>query len=78
MRSNQRIGFVQLIVSLFVVLGTATAHAAIICVPSSFDGSCGSSQPTIQAGISAASLLGGDTVLVDNGLYVEAPIIDRS
>jgi hypothetical protein len=66
--------------ALVVVAGlgfASAAPAAIICVPSSFDGACGSDQPTIAAGIAAANVGGGDTVLVDNGLYTGTVTIDR-
>lgn len=64
--------------TLFALCVSASrAEAVTICVPNSFDGSCDSSAATIQLGINAANAGGGDTVLVDNGLYVEAPIIDR-
>jgi hypothetical protein len=66
------------IATLFALGGSASRAAAVtICVPNSFDGSCDSSAATIQLAINAANIGGGDTVLVDNGLYVEAPVIDR-
>lgn len=56
----------------------AVVHAAVICVPNlAVDGSCTASAATISAAIAAASLGGGDTVLVGNGLYAENPVIDR-
>jgi hypothetical protein len=70
-----------LLTALAVVLGDtsgAPVSAAVICVPSSFDGSCTSSALTIQAGISAASAGGGDTVFVDAGTYTELVTIDRN
>src|SRR5262245_53141403 len=56
------------------LLATVPARATVICVPNdAIDGSCtgGAGQPTIQDGIDAANPLGGDTVLVDSGTYVE-------
>jgi hypothetical protein len=56
----------------FVLVGVG------ICVPdTSIDGTCVSAAATIQLGINAANLAGGDTVLVGPGLYAESPTIDR-
>ncbi|MCC6766295.1 MAG: hypothetical protein IT293_16670 [Deltaproteobacteria bacterium] len=55
----------------------APAAAAVVCVPNiGIDGSCTGSAATINAGIAAAAA--GDTVLVDDGTYVEFVVIDRN
>ncbi|TAN52704.1 MAG: hypothetical protein EPN21_03305, partial [Methylococcaceae bacterium] len=53
-----------------LMLFGATAQAARICVPSSFDGSCNSSQASIAAAITAATS-GVDNIYVQAGTYVE-------
>ena len=53
-----------------LMLFGATAQAARICVPSSFDGSCNSSQATIAAAITAATS-GVDDIYVQAGTYSE-------
>ncbi|MCK6555063.1 hypothetical protein L6Q96_10860 [Candidatus Binatia bacterium] len=62
-------------------LGTAVpARAAVVCVPNDgIDGSCtsGLGAATIGAGVALAAAGGGDTVLVDDGAYVENVGIDR-
>ena len=58
-----------------VVLPLASALGAVICVPSSFDGSCASSQATIAAAVVAAA--GGDTVWVAPGTYTEQIIVNK-
>lgn len=66
------------VLGLALCLGAvAPAAATVICVPSSFDASCDTDQPTIAAAVGAASVGGGDTVLVDNGLYTGTVTIDR-
>ncbi|MCC6850656.1 MAG: hypothetical protein IT294_19370 [Deltaproteobacteria bacterium] len=58
-------------------LAAAPTFAAVICVPNiGIDGSCTGSAATINAGIGAASA--GDTVLVDDGTYVEFVVVDRN
>jgi len=53
-----------------------SADAAVVCVPSSFDGTCDSSAATIAAGITAASA--GDTVYLNAGIYTEFVVVNKN
>ena len=64
-----------LVAVVIVVLPLASALGAVICVPSSFDGSCTSSQGTIAAAVTAA--VGGDTVWVAPGTYTEQIVVNK-
>jgi len=60
--------------------GAAPVRAAVVCVPNDgIDGSCtsGLGAVTIGGGVTLANIGGGDTVLVDDGTYVENVTIDR-
>ena len=67
-----------LLLTSVVLVAARPARAAVICVPNTgVDVSCTSSATSIGAAIAAANVLGGDTVLVAPGTYLESPIIDR-
>jgi len=77
MRSRFYRSLVFGLASVIVALAAPAARAATICVPSiGIDGSCTGFAATINAGIGGASA--GDTVLVDDGTYVEFVLIDRN
>jgi len=78
MRRPVRRAFATMLTTLAVVYAAAAAEAAVICVPSiAIDGSCTAAAASINAAIAAANAGGGDTVLVDDGAYVENVVIDR-
>ena len=65
------------LIAALAMLAAAPALAAVVCVPNiGIDGSCTGAAATINAAIGAAS--SGDTVLVDDGTYVEFVIVDRN
>ena len=61
-----------LVASVVVAGGAGAASAAVICVPDATPGGCNSTKATINAAVTDAATVDGDTIRIAAGTYNES------